>query len=214
MKDEFSLEGKRALITGAGRGTNRRSAFDARIKAEVLVDIPSTRVRLATPDVLRPRPAARVRPRPRRCRTAGGAELAEALLGLGDLDRAEHEAQASVTAAHAQHSRCYELSANLALAHIQLRRADGQALARVEQALVRAQELIAETGAQGYQPEVHECRAHLAQLCGDASAARRELDAARRLYDEMGATAQVERLAKEMVGSERQALLDQPRAKS
>jgi hypothetical protein len=47
---------------------------------------------------------------------------------------------------------------------------------------------------------VHECRAHLARLLGDAPAAQRELDAARRLYAEMGATGQVERLAKEMDG--------------
>src|SRR5262249_50044891 len=87
------------------------------------------------------------------------AELAEALLGRGDLDLAEHEAQTAVMVAHAQHSRCDEIHANLARAHTQLRRADAQALARVEQALVRAQELIDETSARAYQPEVHECRA-------------------------------------------------------
>jgi class 3 adenylate cyclase/tetratricopeptide (TPR) repeat protein len=126
------------------------------------------------------------------------AELAEALLGRGDLERAEHEAQAAVRVAHAQHSRCDEICANLAFAHTQLRCAEAQALARVEQALVRAQELIDETGARAYQPEVHECRAQLARLRGEAPAARREIDEARRLYAEMGANAQVERLAKEM----------------
>ncbi len=129
------------------------------------------------------------------------AELAEALLGRGDLDRAEHEAQTAVTVAHAQHSRCSEIPANLALAHTQLRRADAQALARVEQALVRAQELIDETSARLYQPDVHECRAQLARLRGEAPAARHELDATRRLYAEMGATAQAERLAKDELGA-------------
>jgi adenylate cyclase len=128
------------------------------------------------------------------------AGLAEALLGRGDLDRAEHEAQAAVTVAHMLHFRREEIRANLALARTQLRRADTQALARVEQALVRAQELIDETGARLCQPEVHECRAQLARLRGDTPAVRRELDAARGLYAEMGATAQVERLAKEMDG--------------
>jgi len=128
------------------------------------------------------------------------AELAEALLGRGDLDRAEHEAQVAVTVGYARHSPCDEIQANLALAHAQLQRADAQALARVEKALVRAQELIDETGARLYQPEVHECRGELAQQRGDASVARYELEAARRLYAEMGATAQVERLAKEMDG--------------
>jgi hypothetical protein len=103
-----------------------------------------------------------------------------------------------VTVAQAQGSRSEEARANLALAHTQLRRADAAALARAEQALARAQELIDETGAQLYMPEVHECRAHLARLRGDALAAPHELDAARRLYAEMGAAAQAERLAKEM----------------
>jgi len=56
--------------------------------------------------------------------------------------------------------------------------------------------------------------AHLAQFCGDPPAAQRELDAARRLYAEMGATAQVERLSKEMDCSRGLGLLDQPGAKS
>jgi hypothetical protein len=56
------------------------------------------------------------------------AELAEALLGRGDLDQAEHEARAAVTAACARHSRCQEIRANLALARTQLRRTDSEAL--------------------------------------------------------------------------------------
>ena len=126
------------------------------------------------------------------------AELAEALLGRGELDRAEQEAQTAVTVSQAQHSRCDEVRANLAIVHTQLRSAEAPALVRAEQALVRAQELIDETGAQAYQPEVHECRAHLARLRGDAPAAQREIEDARRLYAAMGATAQVERLAKEL----------------
>ncbi|MGH7788233.1 MAG: hypothetical protein ACRERC_15290 [Candidatus Binatia bacterium] len=47
-------------------------------------------------------------------------------------------------------------------------------------------------------PEGHECRAHLARLCGDAPVAQHEIEAARRLYAEMGARAQAERLAREL----------------
>jgi GTP cyclohydrolase II len=43
-----------------------------------------------------------------------------------------------------------------------------------------------------------EVRVHLARLSGDSLAARREIEAARRLYAEMGATAQVERLGKQI----------------
>jgi hypothetical protein len=125
------------------------------------------------------------------------AALARALLGRGELDRAEREAQAGVDVAQASHSRCDELRAHLALAHTHLRRADPAALPRAEEAQGRAQELIDETSARAYLPELHECRAHLARRRGDERNARPEIDAARRLYTEMGATAQVERLAKE-----------------
>ncbi len=126
------------------------------------------------------------------------AELAQALLGRGELDRAEQEAQRAVVVAQALHSRYDGAYANLALARIQLRSADEAAPVRAEQSLVRAQELIDETGGRALQPEVHECRAHLARLRGDAHAAQHELAEARRLYVEMGATAQAERLAKEI----------------
>jgi adenylate cyclase len=142
------------------------------------------------------------------------ADLAEALLGRGELVQAEHEAQAAVMVAYVRHARCDELRANLALAHTQLRRADAQTRVRVEQALVRSQELIYETGARAWQPEVHECRAHLARLRGDSEAARHELDAARRLYAEMGTTAQVDRLAGELERCGRQASLAEPGVES
>jgi class 3 adenylate cyclase/tetratricopeptide (TPR) repeat protein len=126
------------------------------------------------------------------------AELALALLGRDLLDRAEEQACAAVEVAQAKHCRYDEVRAHLALAHTQLRRAERAALAHAEQALVQAQELIEETSVRACQPEVHECRARLAQLCGDAPTARREIEAARRLYAEMGATVQVERLTKEI----------------
>jgi hypothetical protein len=126
------------------------------------------------------------------------AELVTALLGRGDLDQ---EAHMAMTVAWTQHCRYDEVRAQLALAHTQLRRGDTAALARVEQALVRAQALIDEIAARAFQPEVHECRARLARLRGDAPVARRELEEARRLRTAMGTTAQAERLAKELAAS-------------
>jgi len=61
---------------------------------------------------------------------------------------------------------------------------------------------------------VHECRAQLARLRGDSEAAGRELDTARRLYVEMGATTQVERLASEIDGCGREAWLAEPETES
>ena len=125
------------------------------------------------------------------------AELATASLARGDLDRAEREARAAVSIARMQHSRYDEVVANLALARTQLHRADTAALALAEQALVRAKALIEETGAAVCRPEMHECRARLARLRGDAAIARQEIAEARRLYSTMGATERAERLAKE-----------------
>lgn len=126
------------------------------------------------------------------------AELVKALLGHGELDRAEQEAHMAVSVAHTQHGRYDEARAHLALAHTQLRRADAAALVRAKQALVRAQERIGESGAQACPPEVHECRAELARLHGDGATARREIEDARRDYAAMGVTVQAERLAREL----------------
>jgi adenylate cyclase len=123
------------------------------------------------------------------------AELARAFLGRGDLDRAEREAHTAVTVSRTQHCRYDEVRAQLALAHTKLRRADAAA---AEQALVAAQASLEEIGARAFQPEVHECRARLARLRGDALSARREIEDARRLYAGMGATTKAARLAKEI----------------
>jgi class 3 adenylate cyclase/tetratricopeptide (TPR) repeat protein len=130
------------------------------------------------------------------------AERVKALLARSELDRAEQEAHTAVTVAHTQHCRYDEARANIALARTQFRRADAAALSCAEQALDRAQELIDETNARAHQPELHECRAHLARLRGDPLGARRENEEARRLYAEMGASAQVERLEREMSRAE------------
>jgi adenylate cyclase len=125
------------------------------------------------------------------------AELALALLGRGALDQAEGVARTAVEVAHAMHCRPDEVRAHLARARTQLRHADEAALARAERALIRAQELIEEIGARAFQPELHERRTELARLRGDQATAKREIDEARRLYTEMGAVLQVERLRRE-----------------
>jgi hypothetical protein len=71
------------------------------------------------------------------------AERVKALLARGDVDRAEQEAHSAIAATQAQHSRYDEVRGNIALAHTLLRRADAAALARAEQALLRAQEEVA-----------------------------------------------------------------------
>ena len=126
------------------------------------------------------------------------AELSRALLGRGDLDLAEKEAQLAVTVSQVHHSRCDEVRGWLALANVLLRRADEPALARVDEALTSAQALIDETGAMAFQAEVHECRGRLAQLRGDASSAKRAFAEALKSYIEMGAPLQVARLQRKI----------------
>ena len=62
----------------------------------------------------------------------------------------------------------------------------------------RCSELIEQTGARLYTPQVHEQRAALADLSGDGAEAERELREAHRLYTGMGATGHAERVAREL----------------
>ena len=126
------------------------------------------------------------------------SELALALLGRGERDRAEQEAQAAVTISRAQHSRYEDARGSLALAQVLLSRPDAPALARIDEALTSAQALIDETGALAFQAEVHECRGRLALLRDDAPSAKQAFDAALQSYTEMCAPLQVARLRKEM----------------
>jgi class 3 adenylate cyclase/tetratricopeptide (TPR) repeat protein len=121
-----------------------------------------------------------------------GAELAIALLARGDLDHAEVVAQTAANVARGQNSRCDDVRASLALAHTQIQRGNEAALRRAESVLARAQSLIDENGTAAYQADVHECRANLAKMRGNESEAQREIEHARRLYEEMDATVRID----------------------
>jgi adenylate cyclase len=125
------------------------------------------------------------------------SELALALLGKGDIDGAERQAELSVKAAHSQPSRFDEVRGHLAFIRTQLARGGEQALARADVALDRAQSLTNEFEINVYLPELHECRARLALVRGDAATAQSELEQARQCYGKMGATIQLDRLARE-----------------
>ena len=118
------------------------------------------------------------------------------MVGRGDLDRAEQEAQTAIEVGRLQNCRCDEARGSLALVHTLLHR-NSPALDRAEKALDHAQALIDETGGRVYQPDLHECRARIARIRGDEVAARGEIERARRVYSEMGATLQLARLINE-----------------
>jgi len=125
------------------------------------------------------------------------AGLARSQLGLGELERARATAEEAVRTAIARGTPVFEVDAQLALAEARLA-VDGEATRpEIEAALRRCSELIEQTGARLYTPQVHERRAALADLAGDAAEAGRERREAHRRYTEMGATGHAERIARE-----------------
>ncbi|MFT4571285.1 MAG: class 3 adenylate cyclase/tetratricopeptide (TPR) repeat protein [Hyphomicrobiaceae bacterium] len=126
------------------------------------------------------------------------SELSRSLLECGELDRAEREAQSAVSIAKEQSARSEEARAYIAVARTKLRRGGEAVLAIAENALGQSVLLIEETGAEAYLPELHECRAELARLRGDATMATIEIAEAQRLYSKMSAPLQVERLQRQL----------------
>jgi tetratricopeptide (TPR) repeat protein len=121
--------------------------------------------------------------------------LARAQLGSGDVEGAVITAQEAVTLAIARQTHGHEIEARLALVQ-SLRAASGVgAAAAVETHLRRAEALVEETAARTLKPRVHAELAELARLRGDEPACERELQEARRLFEEVGAVNLAERLA-------------------
>jgi tetratricopeptide (TPR) repeat protein len=122
--------------------------------------------------------------------------LAEACAGLGDTARAREAAAEAVAVAEREGVRYASIWISLARV---LRSTDGLAAEReIEATLGRALELVEETGARIFVPQVHEERAELARLRGDDTTHERELREAHRLYTEMGATGHAKRLAEKL----------------
>jgi tetratricopeptide (TPR) repeat protein len=124
--------------------------------------------------------------------------LAMALAGAGERERARATAREAVSSSRDAGARVSEARALIALARV-LVRADGSAARdEVEPALDQAARLAEETGARLFEPAIHETRAELLAVLGDAKTRRHELSLARRLYAEMGADGHAERLAREL----------------
>jgi len=126
------------------------------------------------------------------------ALLAEAYAGAGDAARARESAEQAVDCARQRQVPVWEIHALLARARV-LRMTDGAASApRIADDLRAAEALITRTEAHAYTPFVHEERAQLARLVGDAATCQRELHEAHQLFSAMGATGHAERLATEL----------------
>jgi tetratricopeptide (TPR) repeat protein len=124
------------------------------------------------------------------------ADLAEAVVALGDCGRARMLADEAVTTARQQGSM--QVRPLLVRAHVQ-RLCDGApAGAAIEADIQQALAEVERTEAHAFAPLIHIERAELGRLLGDEAAYQRELREAHRLCVEIGATGHAERLAKEL----------------
>ncbi len=125
------------------------------------------------------------------------ASLAEAQLGLGELEVARVTAQDAVRASESRGTKAYGAQAHLSHARVLF---EIHAVAEAAAELDRCEALVEVTGAQSLLPHALELRSRIAHRAGDRSAAEHALREAHRLYTEMGATGHAERVGRELPG--------------
>ncbi len=123
------------------------------------------------------------------------ASLAQALLALGQPERARATAARAVATVIERGSLLQELQNRLALARAEVALGNDAA---VDPLLARCETLIDETGAWAYRPHLAEIRAERARQRGDIAGSRAALVEAHRLFTETGATGHAARLAREL----------------
>ena len=126
------------------------------------------------------------------------ATLASAHLGRGDVMRAQALVGEAAALARNQGTLLFLCAAHLIRARALVAREGARAAGEVEAILAEAEQLVAETGARIYLPEVHLVRTDLARLAGDEVARHRELREAHRLFTAMGATARAAHVARDI----------------
>ena len=123
---------------------------------------------------------------------------AEALASRGESERAQGLIGEAITKAQSSSNRVMEFRAHLGQARILLRTSAGAHADAIEAALRTAETLAREIDLAGWLPWVYEDRAALALALGDQATQRLHLEEARRLYQKIGATGHLERLAREV----------------
>ena len=99
-------------------------------------------------------------------------------------------------------TRASECTARIFLARARLASEGATARRKVRDGLKRAEQLVDETGAEGYRPFIHEVRALLSRLAGKSDDTESELHEAHRLFADAGATAHAERVGRELASGE------------
>ena len=120
--------------------------------------------------------------------------LARARMQLGELDHAEEIAREALVFTRERGLLNPEGAVEQCIAQITLAREGVAGAPEIERALAHAEEIIEVGGGLAERPAIHELRAELAGITGDRTECNRQLQLARRLYEEMGATGHLERL--------------------
>jgi tetratricopeptide (TPR) repeat protein len=120
--------------------------------------------------------------------------LAAAYVGVGDAERGIKAAREAVQVARERHTPLFECRALLTCVRALL--AGGtKHLDEAEETLRAALDIVARTGATGYEPFLRVEAARLARLRGDATSGASELAEASRQFRQMGALGHADRLA-------------------
>jgi adenylate cyclase len=125
------------------------------------------------------------------------ALLADAYLGSGDAERALAAASEAIELSRRLGTRWKEIPAHLSRARVLRTRGTHNVQEDATNALGAADALVRDTGARVYLPFLCEQRAALAAQLGDESRREQCLREAHRLFIEMSATGNAERLARE-----------------
>ena len=128
------------------------------------------------------------------------AFLAEAQRESGELDAAKQTASEGIALAQRQGARLFEIHCHLALVRVLLVQ-PGEVTnteAEIREHLDAAMQLVEDTDARVFAPQIIEERGRLTAALGDAETASTELKAAHQLYVEIGADGHAKRLAKEL----------------
>ncbi len=120
---------------------------------------------------------------------------AEALAARGESERAQELIGEAITKAQSLGARFFEFRAHLGQARILLWTSASAHANAIEAALRTAEHLAGEIGLASWLPWVYEERAALALALGDQARHRAHLEEARRLYEKIGASGHLERLA-------------------
>jgi tetratricopeptide (TPR) repeat protein len=120
----------------------------------------------------------------------------EALAARGESERAQELIAEAITKAQSVGGRVFEFRAHLGQARILLWTTGSAHADAIEAALRTAEHLAHEIGLASRLPWVYEERAALALTLGDREQQRAHLEEARRLYEKIGASGHLERLAR------------------